>query len=254
MKVATWNVNSLRKRAAAVGDFIDNESPDVLCLQETKVSDPDFPAGIFRECGMQVAWHGQKSYNGVAIAAAGAIEEVERGLPGMQEQGQARLIAATVAGIRVVCAYVPNGGDPDKYEYKLEWLGHFAEFLRRQRQRFGRVVAAGDYNVAPGDEDVYDIEHWGRNSVAVRPLERRAWQQLLAAGYEDADAAAGGGREFTWWDYRGGAFAGNRGLRIDHFLISGLACAGLQVGRAVRAGAQPSDHAPVLCRLEPVAG
>ena len=253
MKIATWNVNSLRKRSDAVAAWIERAEPDVLCLQETKVSDPDFPAGMFRECRMQVVYHGQKSYNGVAIAAAAGLEDVERGLPGMQEQGQARLIAATVDGVRIVCAYVPNGGDREKYAYKLDWLGHFAAFLRRQRQRFGRVVAAGDYNVAPTDEDVYDIERWGRNSVAVRPPERQAWQRLIAAGYEDA-ADLAGGREFTWWDYRSGAFAGNRGLRIDHFLLSGVACAGVQVERDVRGWPQPSDHAPVLCRLRPAAG
>ena len=250
MKIATWNINSLRKRVDAVASWIERESPDVLCLQETKVPDADFPAGLFRECGMQVVYHGQKSYNGVAIAARAHLEEVERGLAEMP--GQARLIGATVDGIRVVCVYVPNGGDRDKYAYKLEWLEHFAAFVHRQRSRFGKVVVAGDYNIAPSDEDVYDIEHWGRSSVAVRPPERQAWQRLLAAGYRDALAAAGGGgRSFTWWDYRAGAFAADRGLRIDHFLIAGLACASLQVQREVRGWPEPSDHAPVVCRLQP---
>ena len=249
MKIATWNVNSLRKRSEAVAAFIESERPDVLCLQETKVSDPDFPAGLFRECAMQVVWHGQKSYNGVAIATSSDLADVERSLPEMNEEGQARLIAATVDGVRIVCAYVPNGGDPVKYKYKLAWLEHFAVFLARQRQRFGRVVAAGDYNVAPADADVYDIEHWGRNSVAVRPPERQAWQRLLAAGYEDAQAQVGAPPQFTWWDYRNSAFASNRGLRIDHLLLAGVACAGLQVARDVRGAPEPSDHAPVVCQL-----
>ncbi len=255
MKLATWNVNSLRKRAAAVAAWIERERPDALCLQETKVSDEDFPVGLFRECGMQIRYHGQKAYNGVAIASYEPLEEVEAGLPGMAEEGQARLLAATVAGVRIVSAYIPNGGDPAKYKYKLEWLGHFAAFMQRQRQRFSRIAVGGDYNVAPDDSDVYDLDHWGRDSVAVRPAERAAWRKLLEAGYEDAHAACGGQpHAYTWWDYRRGAFERNHGLRIDHFLLAGLACRGLEVDSGQRRLPDPSDHAPVICLLAGLQG
>lgn len=249
--LATWNVNSVRQRAEAVGEWLEANRPDALCLQETKTPDEHFPAGIFDECGYEVAFWGQKAYNGVAIASRHGLAAVHRGLTGPDE-AQKRYIEADVGPARVASVYVPNGAPPgsDKYAYKLSFLAA----LRRRAAELaaaGRPAAlGGDYNVAPRDEDVYDIEHWGRGTIAVTPPEREAYAGVLAAGYVDAqlqlDAAP---RSYTWWDYRAGSFRHDRGLRIDHFLVHGARVDALRVDRRARGAPKPSDHAPVIVEL-----
>lgn len=250
LTVATWNVNSVRKRAAHIEDWLGDGGPDVLCLQETKVQDADFPAGVFDMCGYEVAVHGQKTYNGVAVASRLGLSCVERGLPA-GDGGEARLISAVVGGVRVASVYVPNGRHPghEKFGYKM---GFFAALRARmaEMREGGPVAVGGDYNVAPADDDVYDIDEWGRGAILVSDDERAAFESLLDEGYEDAHVAAGGGAHaHTWWDYRAGNFRNDRGLRIDHFLVSGAKCLSAEVDKGPRSWSEPSDHAPVVVRL-----
>ncbi|MBF2735781.1 MAG: endonuclease/exonuclease/phosphatase family protein [Betaproteobacteria bacterium AqS2] len=231
MVLATWNVNSVRKRAEAVAEWLHANRPDALCLQETKVVDDDFPAGVFDECGYEVACCGQKTYNGVAIASRHGLGDVRRGLISPDED---------------------NGSPPgsEKYAFKLQFLAALKERAAELAAAGRPVALGGDYNVAPRDEDVYDIEHWGRGQIAVTPPEREAYAGVLAAGYADAqlqlDAAP---RSYTWWDYRAGGFRHDRGLRIDHFLVHGARVDALRVDRRARGAPQPSDHAPVIVEL-----
>ena len=253
MKIATWNVNSVRRRATILETWLATNRPDALCLQETKVRDDEFPVGLFDECGYKIVFHGQPGYNGVAIASPHPLETVERSLTGFDEQGQTRLLAAQVLDVWIMSAYIPNGSPPGsaKYEYKLGWLNQFALALTRARAQHARVVAAGDYNVAPADCDVYDIDDWGRDSIAVSEPERRAYSRLLAAGYVDAhqvsEAEAPG---FTWWDYRQDNYRFDRGLRIDHLLCAGVKPERCWVDRPTRSLAETSDHAPVLVQFD----
>ena len=249
--LATWNVNSLRKRANQVGDWLEDKRPDAACFQETKVEDSQFPAGLFDECGYEVAFHGQKSYNGVAIASRSGLEDVQCGLPGLDDD-QARLVTALVSGVRVGSVYVPNGKalGTDKFAYKMRFLSALREHLANLRSGGGTVAIGGDYNVAPSDGDVYDIDDWGRGSILVSDEERSAFAGLLDEGYVDAHVDAGGGdHAHTWWDYRAGGFQRDRGLRIDHFLVGGGTCLGVEVDKGPRALDEPSDHTPLVLRL-----
>lgn len=251
--IATWNVNSIRKRADQVADWLENRRPDAVCFQETKVEDAHFPAGLFDECGYEVACHGQKSYNGVAIASKGGLEDVQVRLPGLDDD-QARLITARVAGVRIGSVYVPNGKAPgtDKFEYKLRFLSLLKDHLASLREKEEAVVVGGDYNIAPLDSDVYDIDDWGHGTILVTDEERSAFAGLLETGFVDAHVDSGG-REHahTWWDYRAGGFQRDRGLRIDHFLACGGNCLEVKVDKATRQLPEPSDHAPVFLRFKP---
>lgn len=260
MRVAAWNVNSIRARLPHVLRWLESAEADALCLQETKIVDDAFPRAELEGLGYVCAAHGQKSYNGVAIVSRTPPEEVVCGMPNRRaDDPQARVIAATIrAGnerARVVSAYVPNGQNPDseKYGYKLEWLEDFRDYLSAERARHGFVAAGGDYNIAPADADIYDAEAWGENILAT-PRERSAFRELLAAGYSDAfrlfEQEAG---IFSWWDYRKMAYLRNMGLRIDHFLLSeelagrAKSCA---IDRTPREWERPSDHAPVIVEFD----
>lgn len=253
MKIATWNVNSLRARLAHVQQWLASERPEVLLLQETKVKDDSFPQQELEACGYHSAHFGQAAYNGVAILSTTPLSDVVRGNPHRPHDAQARLIAATVGGVRVLSAYVPNGQSvgSEKYAYKLEWLDDFATYL--QTLADGATVAGGDYNIAPGDDDIYDAEEWGQQILA-SPPERAALAALLEQGYADAHTLfAPRGQAFTWWDYRAASYARNRGMRIDLMLVSDAAarrCAACAPDETPRGWVRPSDHAPVTLALE----
>lgn len=253
MKIATWNVNSLKVRLPHLLDWLAKQSPDVVCLQETKTEDANFPEAPIGSAGYRCAFAGQKTYNGVAILSRIPLEDVQRGIPGF-EDAQQRVVSATVSGTRVVCAYVPNGQSvgSEKYEYKLKWLAAFRAWLREELEHHGRLVALGDYNVAPEDRDVHDPKAWEGQVLCSEP-ERQAFRRLLDLGLKDGfrlfDQPE---KSFTWWDYRMGAFRRNLGLRIDHILLSpalAAACSGCVIDLEPRRLERPSDHAPVVAEV-----
>ena len=248
MRFATWNVNSLRARRDLVALWLNEHQPDVLCLQETKVKDADFPEELFEENGYHVAHWGVSSWNGVAIAARQPLGNLILGV--VDDSEEARCIAADIDGIRVFSVYVPNGralGDPH-YSYKLEWLEALRARLSDEIQRRPLLVA-GDFNIAPTDDDVYDRAAL-EGATHVSEPERLALQRLLDLGLVDCGASAEDtDSNFTWWDYRQGAFRRGMGMRIDLVLasrsLSGEMCS-FQVDRLTRAAPKPSDHAPVI--------
>lgn len=255
MLLASWNVNSLTVRLPRLLPWLEATRPDVLCLQETKIEDARFPATELRSAGYVAHFAGQKTYNGVALLVREGlhIDDVVVGIPGFADE-QKRVIGATVAGVRIIGVYVPNGQavDSDKYRYKLAWLEAFAGMLRHERTRHARLAVGGDFNVAPDDRDVHDPAAWA-GAVLVSEPERAAFRALLATGLVDSfrlfDQPPA---TFSWWDYRMLAFPKNRGLRIDHILLSpALAqrCVESRIDRNARKGEKPSDHAPVLVAL-----
>ncbi len=256
MKIATWNVNSLKVRLPHVLDWLAAQAPDVLCLQETKLEDKAFPFAEIEAAGYRAVHHGQKTYNGVAILARSDVGDIQRGIPDLDDP-QARVIAATIGDLRIVCAYVPNGQavGSDKYEYKLKWLGALKRWLAEELQRQPRLAllgVAGDYNIAPEDRDVHDPKAWQGQVLCSEP-ERDAFRALTALGFQDAFRLfEQPERIFTWWDYRMLALQKNMGLRIDHILLSpALApdCTACVVDKAPRKRERPSDHAPVIADL-----
>lgn len=250
MKFATWNVNSLKVRLPHVLDWLEKNPVEVLCLQETKQQDADFPAAELLAAGYHTAFSGQKTYNGVAILSREPLKDVQVGITNFEDE-QKRVIAATINGIRVVCVYVPNGEavDSDKYYYKLGWLSALRDWLREELLRYPKLVVLGDYNIAPEDRDVHDPILWQGN-VLVSEAERIQYQHLIKLGlhdsfrlFEQAD------KSFTWWDYRMMAFRRNHGVRIDHILISDplvTACTSCVIDREPRKRERPSDHTPVV--------
>jgi exodeoxyribonuclease-3 len=255
MQIATWNVNSLRVRLPHVLDWLRAVQPDVLALQEIKCVDADFPAAAFAELGYQAVVNGQKTYNGVATVARLAPMDPCLALPDADDP-QRRLLAATIGDVRVVNVYVPNGErvGSDKYAYKLAWIERLRRFLQAELARHPRLVLLGDFNVAPEARDVHDPDAWAGQVLCSDP-EREAFRGLLATGLSDSfrlfEQPPG---EFSWWDYRMGAFRRNHGLRIDHVLVSaGLrpACHGCRIDKAPRRLERPSDHAPVVMELAP---
>ncbi len=253
MKLATWNVNSLRVRLPHVLDWLATQRPDVLCLQETKLEDDAFPFAEFEAAGYRAAHAGQKTYNGVAILARDELADSVRGIPAFDDVQQ-RVIAATVGGVRVVCAYFPNGQsvDSDKFQYKLKWLGALTAWLREELARHRELALLGDFNIAPEDCDVYDPVAW-KDQVLCSEPERDAWRRLLALGMADAFRLfRQPEKSYSWWDYRMMAYRRNRGLRIDHILLSpALArrCRACLIDGAPRKLERPSDHAPVMAEL-----
>lgn len=254
MIIATWNVNSVLARLPLVLRWLKSARPDVLCLQETKCSDERFPAAEFAEVGYSAAAHGQPTYNGVAVLARGGIADVSRGLPGDEAGAQARVIAATVGGVRVVNVYVPNGQSvgSEKYEFKLEWLGRLRDYLDEEFWADDEVLICGDFNVAPEDRDVHDPAAW-RGRILCSGPERARLDHVRGWGFTDAfrqHVAAGG--HYSWWDYRAGSFRMNAGLRIDHIWVSEpLAgrCTRAWIDREPRGWERPSDHTPVLAEF-----
>ena len=253
MKIAAWNVNSLNVRLPQFMDFLVTRQPDVVCLQETKLTDDNFPVAELEAAGYRVAFAGQKTYNGVAIVSRAEPLDVQIGIPGLADE-QKRVIAATVDGVRVVCVYCPNGQslDSDKYPYKLAWFDALATWLKDELARHPKLAVLGDYNVAPEDRDVHDPEAW-KDSVLVSEPERERFRSLLALGLKDSFRLfEQPEKSFSWWDYRMMGFRRNRGLRIDHILLSeplAAACTAASIDRDMRKLERPSDHAPVLAEI-----
>ena len=255
MKIASWNVNSLRVRLPHLLDWLRANPVDVIGLQELKLQDDQFPLAELQALGYHAAVNGQKTYNGVALLSRAPPQDVVRDLPNFADDSK-RLIAATVGGVRVISAYVPNGQavGTDKYAYKLRWLQALAGHLRSELARFPHLAVVGDYNVAPTDADVHDPIAWDGQVLCSEP-ERAAFRALLEAGLKDAFALfPRPAQAYTWWDYRMGAFRRNLGLRIDHVLLSTpLAdkCSSFQIDTAPRKLERPSDHAPVIAHVNP---
>lgn len=256
LKIATYNVNSIGVRLPIVLDWLAATQPDVVCLQELKAPDERFPAEALRQAGYEALWHGQKSWNGVAILARGVTPTLSRrGLPGDPDDVQSRYIEAEVGGVTVGCLYLPNGNPAPgpKFDYKLRWMERFEAHAQDLLAAGGPVVLAGDYNVIPTEQDVYKPERWVDDAL-FRPETRAAYGRLLAQGWTDAVRHLHPEAEiYTFWDYMRGAFGRNAGLRIDHLLLSPdlvprLRAAG--VDRAVRALEKTSDHAPTWIELD----
>ena len=250
MKLATWNVNSLKVRLPALGDWLGAAKPDVVCLQETKLEDAKFPRAELEAAGYGAAFSGQKTYNGVAILSKKELSEVNAEFPDEQK----RFIAATVEGTRIICVYCPNGQavGSEKYGYKLRWFASLRERLKEELARHPRLAVLGDFNVAPEDRDVHDPEAW-EGQVHVSAPERAAWRALLALGLKDAFRLFPQAENvFSWWDYRTRAFSRNAGLRIDQILLSAelaARCTACAVDVGPRRGERPSDHAPVIAGI-----
>lgn len=254
MDIVTWNVNSLRARMPRVLEFLEERRPDVVCLQETKVVDELFPAEPLEELGYQIARHGQKTYNGVAILSRHGLEDVWCGFDGDGSDEEARVIGATVGDVMLLNLYVVNGksvGDV-KYDHKLRWMGRVAELVKSRYPVTEKVVVTGDFNVTFDDRDVYDPDGW-RDKILCSAPEREALAAIMEPGLVDAlrhfDDSEG---IYTWWDFRTRGYQRKQGLRIDHFLVSQpalTAATGVEVDLARREGEKPSDHAPVILTL-----
>ena len=255
MKLATWNVNSIRARAERIHAWTARELPDVLCMQEIKVEDTGFPADAYRSLGYHVETHGQKSYNGVAILARRPLKDVSRGFGDGGDETHSRFITAVVDGVRVASVYVPNGEAPgtEKYGFKLAWMERLRAWIADHAGAAARLVLLGDFNVAPTDRDIHFPERWKGQIHASEP-ERAAFGSLLEAGLVDVVRRLRPDEELlTWWDYRKLAFPKNDGLRIDHILATPAVAeraTAVAVHRDERKGAQPSDHVPVVATLD----
>ncbi|ADX46927.1 exodeoxyribonuclease III Xth [Paracidovorax avenae ATCC 19860] len=257
MKIATFNVNSIRARLPALLQWLQETRPGVACLQELKCTDDAFPAEEIRAAGYGALWHGQKAWNGVAILARGAEPiEVQRGLPGDAADTQSRYLEAAVDGVLVACLYLPNGNPAPgpKFDYKLAWLGRLARRADVLRSRPEPVVLAGDFNIIPTERDVYKPDAWVEDAL-FRTEVRDAFRALVDSGWTDALRAVHPGETvYTFWDYLRQRFQRNAGLRIDHLLLNPAAARRLQdagVDRDVRGRARPSDHAPAWAVLAP---
>ena len=253
MKIASWNVNSLKVRLPHVLDWLVAIQPDVLCLQETKTEDGGFPFAALEEAGYTAIHNGQKTYNGVALLARAAVAEVTRDIPGFDDP-QKRIIAATVNGVRLVCAYMPNGQavGSDKYAYKLQWLRALTAWLHSELGRYPQLALLGDFNIAPDDRDVHDPAAW-QGQILCSDEERAAFRALIDLGLQDAFRLfEQPEKSYSWWDYRMMAFRRNIGLRIDHILLSAplaAGCLSCTIDKAPRKLERPSDHAPVIAEL-----
>jgi exodeoxyribonuclease-3 len=253
MQIASWNVNSLKVRLPQVLDWLAKHRPDALCLQELKLEDASFPKAELQAAGYSAAFSGQKTYNGVAILSRNPAENVICGIDGFDDP-QRRVISADVDGVRLVCAYVPNGQsvDSDKYRYKLDWLAAFCTWIERELARHPRLAVLGDYNIAPEDRDVHDPKAW-EGQVLVSPPERDAFRRLIKLGFSDSFRLfEQPEKSFSWWDYRMNGFKRNLGLRIDHILLStslSAGCTSCAIDLEPRRHERPSDHAPVVAEI-----
>lgn len=254
MKIATWNINSLRVRLPHVLRWLDTNHPDVLALQETKTEDRNFPVVEFESAGYTAAFSGQPTYNGVALLSRLPMQVFANAIPELRDP-QKRVLGATVGDVAILNLYVPNGQsiDSDKFRYKLEWLAQLNLWLATLLEKHPRLVVLGDFNIAPDDRDVYDPQAW-EGQVLVSKPEREAFQRLLENGLQDSFRLfeqAGG--HYSWWDYRQSAFRRNHGLRIDHILLSpSLAdnSRAVCIDREPRGWDRPSDHTPVITELD----
>jgi exodeoxyribonuclease-3 len=255
MDIASWNVNSIKARTHAVTQWLDEAKPDIACLQEIKTVDEGFPSEFFEERGYNVSVHGQKSYNGVALLSKYPFEEINVGLPGDDEDEQARYLEAVVSTdkgpVRFASIYLPNGNPTPgpKYDYKLAWMERLYTHAKSLLVHEEPLILAGDYNVIQGADDTYDAALWADDALFL-PQTRAAFQKLkwlgLTEAYEQVD---GRPHQYTFWDYQGGARPKNHGIRIDHLLLSGQAADQLKSVRIddhVRDREKPSDHVPII--------
>jgi exodeoxyribonuclease-3 len=253
VKIATWNVNSLRVRLPHLLDWLAAARPDVACLQETKTEDANFPVAEIQAAGYQAVYCGQKSYNGVAILARSPLTDVQHGIPHFPDDPK-RVIAATVNGVRILNLYAPNGQEPgsDKYAYKLRWYQALTSWLRAHLHQQPHLAVLGDLNIAPEPRDVHNPKRW-EGKIHFSEPERAAFREVLNVGVKDAfrlfDQPE---KQFTWWDYRLKAFERGWGLRIDHILLSPALvpkCTACTIDLEPRKRERPSDHAPVVANL-----
>ncbi|CAM4481727.1 MAG: Exodeoxyribonuclease III [Legionella sp.] len=254
LKLASWNVNSLKIRLEQVLAWMDSSQMDILAVQETKLTDENFPESSFTEMGYHVVYSGQKTYNGVAVISRYPITEAVTDIPDLDDP-QRRILAVTVAGIRLINLYVPNGSEltSDKYEYKLNWLQKVTAFIQQQLSTYSQVAVVGDFNIAPEDRDVHDPTEW-EGCVLVSPPEREAFAGLLQLGLHDSFRNfEQPEKTFSWWDYRAAGFRRNRGLRIDHVLLNqelNTLCRSSSIDVEPRKAERPSDHAPAWVELD----
>jgi len=255
VKIATYNVNGVNGHLPSLLRWLDESAPDVACLQELKAPQEKFPEAAIRNAGYHPIWHGQKSWNGVAILARGSEpEEIRRALPGDPEDLHSRYIEAVVDGVLIGCLYLPNGNPAPgpKLEYKLKWLARLTDHAKELVSRNEPVVLAGDYNVIPTDLDVYNPARW-KDDALFLPEVRDAFHSLVAQGWTDAlRTLSPGEKVYTFWDYFRNAWGRNAGLRIDHLLLNAAAArrlTGAGVDREVRGWEKPSDHAPTWVEM-----
>jgi exodeoxyribonuclease III len=255
MKIATWNVNSINIRLEQLLKWCEANQPDVVCLQETKCVDEKFPFEEINSAGYNVAFVGEKSYNGVAILAKGEIKDVRKNFDDDELTAPKRLIAATIDGVRVVNTYIPNGTElwTDKFTFKLDWLQRLRRFFDEHYSANENVLLCGDFNVAPDERDVWNVGFWEGKLHFSKP-ERAAIHHVKQWGFVDVFRQMNGDeKKFSWWNYREGAFFKNQGLRIDHIWTSApLAekCVGCWIDRKPRGATRPSDHAPVVAEFQ----
>ena len=263
MLIASWNVNSIRTRLSQVINWINHVNPDILCLQETKVIDNDFPIKPFKNLGYDVVVYGQKSYNGVAIISKIKIEKVKKGFINEPKKekiskeiiDQKRLITAEINGLKIVNVYVPNGSslNSDKFEYKIKWLKHLSSFLTDQEKEGELICLLGDFNIAPCEIDIHAPKKY-EGGIMASDLEREALNNVVKGRFIDSfrifEKNTG---HWSWWDYRNNSYELNKGWRIDHIYISEKLSSKLKscvIDRSQRENSQPSDHAPVMINLE----
>ena len=253
MRIATWNVNSLKIRLPHLLDWLASQQPDVMCLQETKTEDQNFPRAELERAGYRAVYCGQKAYNGVAILARGELADVQHGIPDFPDDPK-RVIAATVNDLRILCLYAPNGEAPgtDKYAYKLRWYQALTAWLQNKLKKYPRLAVLGDLNIAPEPRDVHNPKRW-EGKIHFSEPERAAFGEVINIGVKDAfrlfDQPE---KQFSWWDYRLKAFERGWGLRIDHILLApALAeeCRSCTIDVGPRKRERPSDHAPVISEL-----
>ncbi|KTC88249.1 hypothetical protein Ldro_0843 [Legionella drozanskii LLAP-1] len=254
LRLASWNVNSLKIRLEHVLTWLDSSAIDILAMQETKLIDENFPKEVFIERGYYIVYAGQKSYNGMAIISRYPIEDVLTDIPDFDDT-QRRILVATIAGIRLINLYVPNGSElnSEKYFYKLKWLENVSAYIKQQLVLYPKVAVVGDFNIAPDDRDVHDPAIW-QDCLFVSPPERQEFNGLITMGLVDSFRHFPQEEKlFSWWDYRAGAFRRNMGLRIDHLLLSKElieVCKQSQIDKEPRKWERPSDHAPVWVELD----
>jgi exodeoxyribonuclease-3 len=253
--IATWNVNSIRARLPRVLEWLDEFEPDVALLQELKATDETFPRLEIEDRGYNLEIHGQKNFNGVGILSKSPIEDVTRGLPGNEDDDQARYIEGFTAGFRVASIYLPNGNPApgEKYDYKLRWMECLCDHMRERLKLDEAIVFGGDYNIVPTDEDVHDPEGWAHDALCL-PESRNRFRRMLYLGLTDAYRVIHKEpHKYSFWDYQRGAWQKDFGVRIDHLLLSPQAADRLKdadIDRGPRGKEKASDHTPVWCELE----
>jgi exodeoxyribonuclease-3 len=262
MKIATWNINSVKARMHALTKWLETAKPDILCLQEIKTVDEGFPRMEVEALGYTCTVHGQKSYNGVAILSRGPVEDIQIGLPGDESDEQARYLEVVVPAkkgvVRIASIYLPNGnpvedGQSEKYRYKLDWMARLRERAKTLMAYEDPLILAGDYNVIPRPEDCHDPKGWWGDAL-FRPETLGAFRAIKNLGLYDAfETFDGRAEQYSFWDYQRGAWQNNLGIRIDHLLCNGYAMDRLidvTIDKFVRDGVKPSDHVPVIGRFD----